>query len=74
MIDTQNLGISIPPEFINIFKASQSISTVKGKWHYLTRLSKPDKDHIKIQKLDEERKEITYKTKNILKLNYLNLN
>ena len=62
LIYTQNLRISVQPEFIKIFKASQFISTVKGKSYYLTRLPKPTKDHIKIQKLEEEKKEIIFKT------------
>ena len=52
LIDTQNLGITVQPEFIYIFKTSHSISTVKWKSHYLTHLPKPTKDHIKIQKLE----------------------
>ena len=64
LIDTQNLKISVQSELINIFKASHSISTVKRKSHYLTCLPKPTKDYIKIQKLEEEKKEIIFKTKN----------
>ena len=63
LIDTQNLGISVQPEFINIFKSSQSISTVNGKFHFLTRLPKPTKDQMRIQKLEEEKKEIIFKAK-----------
>ena len=44
LIDTQNLRISAQPEFINIFKSSQSISTVKGKSHFLTPFPKPTKE------------------------------
>ena len=64
LIDTQNLGISVQPEFLNIFKSSQSISTVNGKSHFLTRLPKPTKEQMKIQKLEEEKKEIIFKAKN----------
>ena len=63
LIDTQNLGISVQPKFINIFKSSQSISIVNGKSHFLTRLPKPTKDQMRIQKLEEEKKEIIFKAK-----------
>ena len=63
LINTQNLGINFQPKFINIFKASKSISTIKWKSHYLTFLPKSIKEHIKIQKLEEEKKEIIFKTK-----------
>ena len=49
LIDTQNLWISVQPEYIHIFKASQSISTVKRKSHYLTRLPKPTKNILKFK-------------------------
>ena len=43
LINIQNLGISVQPKFINIFKSFQSISTIKGKSHYLTCLPKSTK-------------------------------
>ena len=63
LIDIQNLEISVQSKFKNIFKSFQSISTIKGKSHYLTCLPKSTKEHIKIQKIEEEKKEIIFKTK-----------
>ena len=45
-------------EFLDIFKSSQAVSIVKGKFHYLTRYPKRTKDHITISILNEERKEV----------------
>ena len=41
LINSQNLGISVQPEFIKLFKQSKSISTVKEKSHFLARIPKP---------------------------------
>ena len=40
---SQNLNTMIKPEFVEIFKNSQSISFVKGKSHFLTRVPKKTK-------------------------------
>ena len=40
---SQNLSTSIKPEFIEIFKNSESVSLHKGKSHFLTRLPKKTK-------------------------------
>ena len=57
LITNQNLGISARPEFIEIFRNSQSISTMKGKSHFLVRTPKPTKAQVKMNKLEEEKKE-----------------
>ena len=41
LIDSQNLGISVRPEFMNIFQKSQAASTLPGKSHFLARFPKP---------------------------------
>ena len=48
---------------MNIFKSSQSISSIKGKSHFLARMPKPTKDKIRIQMLEEEKKEVVAKAK-----------
>ena len=53
MIASQNLGISIIPEFIQIFKNSQAISTMNGHSHYLARAPKKNKEILKIIKYEE---------------------
>ena len=64
LINSQNLGISVQPEFIKLFKQSKSISTVK-KSHFLTRIPKPTKDKIIIKRFEEERKEFSEKEKDV---------
>ena len=57
LIESQNLGITAKHEFINIFRKSNAVSTVKGKSHFLARVPKLTNDKIKIAKLAEEKKE-----------------
>ena len=54
LINSQNLGISVQPEFMKLFQQSKSISTVKGKSHFLTHMPKPTKDKLVIKRLKEE--------------------
>ena len=63
LIQSQNLGISTKPEFIKIFKKSQSISNVKRKSYFLVRAPKPTKDLLKIRQLEEEKVNNKYKSK-----------
>ena len=63
LIDSQNLGISVQPEFMNIFKSSQSISSIKRESHFLACIPKPTKDKIRMQMLEEEKKEVVAKAK-----------
>ena len=62
LISSQNLGINATSEFIEIFKKSQSISTAKGKSHFLARTPKLTKDQHKVIAIEEEKKEIQSKT------------
>ena len=57
LIDSKNLGITVRPEFMKIFKQSQAVSTLPGNSHFLTRFPKPAKDHIQIRKLEKKNEE-----------------
>ena len=59
---SQNLRINASPEFIEIFKKSQAISTTKGKSHLLARNPSLTNDQHKIITLEEEKKELNNKT------------
>ena len=48
LIASQNLVITVRPEFMRILKISQSISTWIGKSIFLVRLTRPKKDQTKI--------------------------
>ena len=58
LLQSSNLAIRVKPEFLDIFKSSQSVSTIKGKSHFLTRNPKITKDKISISILNEEKKEL----------------
>ena len=62
LIESQNLKVSVNEEFIDIFKNSQSISTLKGKSHFLVRAPKQTKDQLMIQKLTLKNEDISSKT------------
>ena len=62
MIASQNLGINATPEFLEIFKRSQSISTTNGKSHFLTRIPKITKDQHKIMAFEKDNKELDCKS------------
>ena len=62
MISSQNLGINSTPEFFEIFKRSQSISSTNGKFHFFARIPKITNDQHKIMALEEENKELDSKT------------
>ena len=51
LIASQNLMINAKDEFINIFKNSQSISSLKGKSQYLVRTPKKTKYQLMTQNL-----------------------
>ena len=57
LIESQNLGIKVKPEFEVLFASTKSVSTMKGKSHFLTRMPKINKDHQKLMELEEEIKE-----------------
>ena len=58
LIESQNLRITANPEIINIFRKSNAVSVVKGKFHFLAGVPKLTYDKIKITKLEEEKKRI----------------
>ena len=51
------MGIRAKPEFINVFKKSQAVSTMKGKSHFLVRMPKITKDRRIINDLEEKKEE-----------------
>ena len=55
---SNNLAIKVKPEFLDIFRSSQAISTICGKSHFLARDPKVDKAQRRINELKEEKKEI----------------
>ena len=65
-IALQNIGITIKPEFIQIFKNSRAISTMNGKSHYLTRVPMKTKEQLKIIKYEEQKEETNINTEMIL--------
>ena len=66
-IKSQNISVSVKPEFLKIFKNSQSISYSNGKFHFLARMPRPTKDQEKIKQLEEEKVDSYYKA-TVLKL------
>ena len=52
LIQSQNLSIIENPEFVSIFKNSQSLSMHKGRSHFLTREPKISKDKSLINKFE----------------------
>ena len=63
LINMLNLGIGAKQKFIEIFKRPQAISTMKGKSHFLTRMSKLTKDQQRLKELEEEKNIAESKTK-----------
>ena len=63
LIEQQNLRMTINPEFVNIFKSSNAISSEKGMNHYLTRLPKKSSYQQKYEDIFEENKELETKTR-----------
>ena len=61
LVESQNLKINADRYFIDIFKNSKAISTLKGKSHFLVRAPKQNKDQLMINKISEEKKEIINK-------------
>ena len=54
-IDSQNLKVNDKDEFIEIFKKSKSISTMKGKSQFLARTPRITKQQQKLEALKEEK-------------------
>ena len=63
LIQSQNISIAAKPEFIKIFKNSESISNSKGKSHFLARMPKTTKDQIKLDSLKRRRRIATTRKK-----------
>ena len=59
--------MTVKHEFLNLFKNSQSVSLEKGKSHFLTRILKIANDQKLIEKLEEEKKELYRKEKELEK-------
>ena len=55
IIKSQNLGANIMPQFVNIFKTSNSVSLHKGKSHFLIRQPQKTKLQAKLEKIEEEK-------------------
>ena len=55
IIRSQNLNVLVKPEFMNIFKNSQSISTQKGKTHFLTRPPTLTKSQLMLKNIEKEK-------------------
>ena len=67
------MQITANKEFIDIFRASKAVSLVKGKIHYLARKPKESKQHLLLEKTEEEIKESNRLIK-LLKLKISELN
>ena len=67
LVHSQNLFLAVKPEFLNLFKNSQSVSLEKEKSHFLTRILKIASDQKLIEKLEEEKKELYRKEKELEK-------
>ena len=55
IIKSQNLGTNVLPEFVNIFKSSNSVSLQKGKSHFLIRNPKETKQQMRLKEIEEEK-------------------
>ena len=60
-VESHKLKINADRYFIDIFKNSKAISTLKGKSPFLVRAPKQNKDQLLINKISEEKKEIMNK-------------
>ena len=52
---SQNLCVNVRPEFLSLFKNSQSVSLSKGKSHFLARLPRKTNDQLRIDEYEEEK-------------------
>ena len=59
--ESQNISTQIRPEFIEIFKNSQSISFLKGKSHFLTRPPKKTKHQIEAEEHKGKKEKAEFK-------------
>ena len=63
LIKSQNLGVKEIPEFANIFRRFQAVSTMKGKFHFLVRMPKENKDKRLWRNLKKKRVKMNQKLK-----------
>ena len=68
LIKSQNLGVKAIPEFVNIFRRFQAVSTMKGKSHFIVRIPKENKDKNIVKKFEEKEE----KSQNESKIKSLN--
>ena len=55
IVKSQNLGTNVLPEFVSIFKSSNSVSLQKGKSHFLIRNPKETKQQMRLKEIEEEK-------------------
>ena len=55
---SSNLAVRVKPEFLGIFKSSQTISTIYGKSYFLAWDLKINNSQRKINELKKEKKDI----------------
>ena len=73
LIKQQNLKMTIHPDFANIFKSSNAISSERGKSYFLTRLPKKSVYQQKYEEIRKEKKELEKQTKDQnYKIQFLN--
>ena len=65
LIRSQNLWLSVKPEFLSLFKNSQSASLAKKKSHFFARLPKKTNDQKKIDDYEEEKKKSDNKARQL---------
>ena len=49
------MGVKIKPEFVELFRRSQAVSSEKGKSHFLTRTPKTTKAQKRLKELEEKK-------------------
>ena len=67
LIESKNLGVYAKDEFVNIFKKSQAVSSMKGKSHFLVRMPRDTKEKKIINNLEEEKKGSDTKVRGLVK-------
>ena len=67
LIESQNLGIKVKPEFEDLFMKSNAVSAIKGKSHFLTRNPKQNKNQQIIENLEEEKRNNDLKADSLYK-------
>ena len=65
LIKSQNLCLTVKPEFMTLFKNSQSVSLEVRKSHFLARLLKKTNEKKKIDEYEEDKKISDHKTRQL---------